>query len=1534
MAMKMQKSADSRQDTGDRPPLCPVRCILAAVAVAVLVTAWCGGAFAVSRILTFSDLPYAETPLPSDYGTDDEISLLWSTEGQSSSLIVSTGQSPFPDHSPDGTNRFLSARGTSVIRFDPTVRLVRVFVRDNEPDFISESASAVTLRGELKDVPVFSAFVDFVPASRSGVWIEVNGPGSIDTLKFISHDDLTKRYQIDDLEFEVYSETEIIVLAGPNQAVLEGTTVTLDGSRSLNAHSFSWSQVKTGSEPTVALTSPTHSVTQFRAPDVATVTVLTFMLTASGPLGMDSDLVEITVHIASAPRTPPQGLTLLPNEAQGRLNGIIEWSAHPDATRYVVYRAEENPGNHYVNLAASISTPRCADEWLEEGMIYFYKVAAVNSFGEGPACEPIGFVARRNLAFDSDALPLAKVRNPTGSGLRDIECIRDGITDESYDSYHGAVKESEDWYGYLFDRPHYFDTIVYYEGRNFYDGGWWTTLTVQVTTDGTTWTNVERLAMTPPYNFADSREGRVHYSRFLLTFARCRGNGIRIYGEPGGIADFTSIAELEVYGDQAPNIVVADAGLDIRADEGTLITLHGENSLNAESYLWEQVLLGDEPVVLLSEANTPNPTFTVQDISRNVMLTFRLTVTGFHGPVSDTVQVTVVNKEGPGATEGLSAVGGDRRVELAWLPNPDATSHKILRNTVSGGGGTVAAEGITATAYVDRSPILRPYKTYYYQVVGVNNYGEGPGSNIAPATPVENFAMYPDAIPIAMVTEPTGSGQRDLDIIRNGIYDEKGYDSYDGPNPADKDWYGYLWRDPLYPDKVVYTMGRNYLDGGWWTSLTIEYTTDGETWAEAQNVVITPPYNFSNEPAARPDYSRYVLTFDSVRASGLRIAGTPGGFAQFTSIVELEVYGLDAPVAGRREIEPLFYIAGDVVTVTLALEIHEPPAPESLTLIEEIPPGASVLSAIGAASITANEISWEFGPGEVTDTELTYTIALPADFAGRLPFHGWLAYADITDQRIRGQDALYPKPAPPKNLRLEMTLGAHLRWSPALDDAVAGYRVYRSADGGDYEDISGLIADARFDDFSVLPGISYRYQVTAENVLGVESALTESPDVGPASVVMTQWQCEDYNYGQGLFPGGQGRQGVPADASNDLSGDKDYFFHDTAAGNVYRPADAVDIRESTDGGYFVADVRQGDWWRFSFDVPRAGYVKIADLRAASSGEATYEFFWDETAVGDFSFHTGGNAEWQTHSMDVPAFFSQPGVHTLRIHVVSGVSNMDWFGIGFDWPAPAVETIFSEDFDGYTTSEEVVSAGGWTIVNGGGDPNGAWQLWNTSGQPLANGEPGPDFPGFSAGYMVTNGDFAPNIELDEQLISPEINCARSTCVSVRFTSAMNIYQQDTDGDLQTTDFDIRFFDEESQSWSDWVNLLSRDRTDGDHFSAIPQWFDVSSLADGRKVKFRWRFHNTRYDYWWAVDDVRVTGEKAPPRIFSATLTPEGSVELSWESFASGSYTVEHTGDPASGDWLAVPGTQWPIAQTTWRDDNLSGVSFRFYRVRSE
>src|SRR4029077_16079189 len=81
------------------------------------------------------------------------------------------------------------------------------------------------------------------------------------------------------------------------------------------------------------------------------------------------------------------------------------------------------------------------------------------------------------------------------------------------------------------------------EGVNFWDGGWFNTLTVQVRRNGV-WTTVSGLTSTPTYPPNDG----VSYETYTLNFAPTTGDGVRIDGAPGGQSQFISVGELEVYG--------------------------------------------------------------------------------------------------------------------------------------------------------------------------------------------------------------------------------------------------------------------------------------------------------------------------------------------------------------------------------------------------------------------------------------------------------------------------------------------------------------------------------------------------------------------------------------------------------------------------------------------------------------------------------------------------------------------------------------------------------------------------------------------------------------------------------------------------------------------------------------------------------------------------------------------------------------------------------------------------------------------------
>jgi glucose/arabinose dehydrogenase len=149
---------------------------------------------------------------------------------------------------------------------------------------------------------------------------------------------------------------------------------------------------------------------------------------------------------------------------------------------------------------------------------------------------------------------------PMGVGNPDPEVMRDahypalGLEDPlaQFDTMHFdpvrlvSDKGGEDYVGYDFDEPQTFHGLVYQEGMRWGAGllgGWWLTLDVQVrdVVSGQ-WQSVTGLSSNPPYTAADF----VGYQTFEFLFDPVVGDGIRLYGVPGGVFEFVSVAELRV----------------------------------------------------------------------------------------------------------------------------------------------------------------------------------------------------------------------------------------------------------------------------------------------------------------------------------------------------------------------------------------------------------------------------------------------------------------------------------------------------------------------------------------------------------------------------------------------------------------------------------------------------------------------------------------------------------------------------------------------------------------------------------------------------------------------------------------------------------------------------------------------------------------------------------------------------------------------------------------------------------------------------
>jgi len=170
----------------------------------------------------------------------------------------------------------------------------------------------------------------------------------------------------------------------------------------------------------------------------------------------------------------------------------------------------------------------------------------------------------------------------------------------------------------------------------------------------------------------------------------------------------------------------------------------------------------------------------------------------------------------------------------------------------------------------------------------------------------ENLALRPGVQISASVSQPTGGAAKDPRVLLNEAIDNLDrqplasfvqgrtttYDTYDGQNPAfGPDWYAIRFPESTAINCLEMTMGFAYRDGGWWTTLGVEVQLEAEgNWQPVDNLIITPPYNFTNNRGERRPYETHVLTFDLVTVQAVRVIGHPGGNAQFTSLARLSTY--------------------------------------------------------------------------------------------------------------------------------------------------------------------------------------------------------------------------------------------------------------------------------------------------------------------------------------------------------------------------------------------------------------------------------------------------------------------------------------------------------------------------------------------------------------------------------------------------------------------------------------------------------------------
>ncbi|MHC5080240.1 MAG: clostripain-related cysteine peptidase [Planctomycetota bacterium] len=173
--------------------------------------------------------------------------------------------------------------------------------------------------------------------------------------------------------------------------------------------------------------------------------------------------------------------------------------------------------------------------------------------------------------------------------------------------------------------------------------------------------------------------------------------------------------------------------------------------------------------------------------------------------------------------------------------------------------------------------------------------------------------------------------------------------------------------------------------------------------------------------------------------------------------------------------------------------------------------------------------------------------------------------------------------------------------------------------------------------------------------------------------------------------------------------------------------------------------------------------------------------------------------------------------------------------------------FLADFVGITFQafyEERFSSGlpqGWTVVDGG-----------TDGQTWVTNNPGSRSSQFwNGGFMIVDSDWAGLVNMDEELITASIDCSAHAEFYLRFTHEFIHYSNEV-GTVAV-----------SVASGPWQTLMTFTGADSPGEVVI----DCASIAGSQSdVRFRWRYSNAFFDWYWGIDNMRLVygeGSYQPP-----------------------------------------------------------------------
>jgi regulation of enolase protein 1 (concanavalin A-like superfamily) len=374
----------------------------------------------------------------------------------------------------------------------------------------------------------------------------------------------------------------------------------------------------------------------------------------------------------SVPATPT-GLTA----AAGNSQVSLAWAASSGATSYNIYRGMTSNGESGTPVATGVTSPSYTDTGLTNGILYFYKVAAINSVGAS------------GYSNEASATPAAGA-SLTGADVGSVGLAGSNSLSNGVYTISGSGTD-------IFDNA---DAFRYVYTQMTGDGS----IVAQVTSQ--TNTNVFAKAgvmMRNSLNAADVEASTLIHpaepEEFDYRLTSGASTGVAVTGTTNPAPYWVKLTRS---GSSFTSYVSPD---------GSNWTTVGTEPITMNSTIYVGLAVSAHNNSALSTA-----TFTNVQISSS-------------GAGST-----------PPAPTGLAATAGAAQISLNWTASAGTASYSIYRGTSSGAeSGTPVVTGITSVSYTDSS--LTNGITYYYRITAVNSSGASGYSNEASATPIAGASL-------------------------------------------------------------------------------------------------------------------------------------------------------------------------------------------------------------------------------------------------------------------------------------------------------------------------------------------------------------------------------------------------------------------------------------------------------------------------------------------------------------------------------------------------------------------------------------------------------------------------------------------------------------------------------------------------------------------------------------------------------------------------------------------------------------------------